>query len=339
MRILLCGSSKFYGVGFSFNRALRQLGHEVHFVDEQDFFGGLSRSFWPKLAYRILGRRPLTYWTYNRHLRRVACSFRPQLVLVTKGMFVRPDTLGLIKIETGATLINYATDDPFNPVVSTSDMRAAIPLYDLYATTKRANIEDLRQAGCRNPVYVGFGYDPELHFPESPMPDEAHCWASDVVFIGGCDADRVPFFEALAQLPHLNLRLYGGYWNRHRKLRSYWRGFAVGREYRLALCSSKIAPCLVRRANRDAHVMRTFEIPACGVFMLAERTEEHLELFEEDKEAAYFSSPQELVDKVRYYLAHDEERQRIAGAGYRRVTSGKHTYKDRLVEIMRMVTA
>lgn len=73
--------------------------------------------------------------------------------------------------------------------------------------------------------------------------------------------------------------------------------------------------------------------------MLSERTDEHLALFTEDKEMACFSSDEELVDKIRYYLAHDAERQRIAQAGYHRVTTGKNTYFDRLQEILVQVEA
>lgn len=80
--------------------------------------------------------------------------------------------------------------------------------------------------------------------------------------------------------------------------------------------------------------MRSFEIPACGTFMLAERTDEHLAVFREGEEAAFFSSPEELLDKARYYLAHDEIRRRIARAGHARVTTGGHTYRDRLREII-----
>jgi spore maturation protein CgeB len=133
------------------------------------------------------------------------------------------------------------------------------------------------------------------------------------------------------------MRLYGGYWERYGELRRFWHGFVLGRDYRLALGCAKIAPCLVRRANRDGHVMRTFEITACGSFMLAERTEEHLELFEEGKEMACFGSPEELVDKVRYYLSHDKERQRIAEAGHRKATEARHTYQDRLERILQAV--
>ena len=84
----------------------------------------------------------------------------------------------------------------------------------------------------------------------------------------------------------------------------------------------------------DGHAMRTFEIPACGGFMLAERTEEHMELFDEGKEADFFGPPEELGDKVRYYLKHDSKRMRMSEAAYQRVTTGRNTYKDRLEQIL-----
>ena len=40
--------------------------------------------------------------------------------------------------------------------------------------------------------------------------------------------------------------------------------------------------------------------------MMAERTAEHLAMFEEGKEAAFFSNNEELLDKCSYYLAHEQ---------------------------------
>jgi hypothetical protein len=145
--------------------------------------------------------------------------------------------------------------------------------------------------------------------------------------------------EPLVEAGNIDLALYGGYWTHTARFRPFARGFAVGRQYRVALHGAAIALCLVRRANRDGHAMRTFEIPACGAFMLAERTEEHLALFREGQEAAFFGSSEELVSKVRYYLAHADERRRIAQAGYNRIVNGGNTYRDRLSELVHAAAA
>jgi len=232
---------------------------------------------------------------------------------------------------------NYATDDPFNPVIATPDLLAGIPRYDLYCSTKRAVMDDLRRAGSPRVAHVCFAYKPALHFPEPPAtPEERRRFSADVAFVGGADEDRLPYVDAIARLPGVSLALYGGYWRRYPRLAAYARGFVTGREYRLALGGAKIALCLVRRANRDGHVMRTFEIPACGAFMLAEDTAEHRELFRPDVEAAFFQSPADLANQIRHYLAHDPDRQRIAQAGHQRITAGGHTYDDRLAQILAM---
>jgi len=68
--------------------------------------------------------------------------------------------------------------------------------------------------------------------------------------------------------------------------------------------------------------------------MLAERTDEHLEVFEEDRDAGYFGTPDEMIDKIRFYLANEPQRRHIAEAGYRKVLAGRHTYTDRLFQII-----
>ena len=285
------------------------------------------------LRYR---RHPVRYTDLNRRLLEEANKFAPQVVLIVMGFPIAPETLHAIKRETGAVLINYATDDPFNERSSPRNVREAIPLYDVYACTKRAIMDDVARAGCGNVQYVRFGYHPSVHFAEAPATaEERNRFAADVAFVGEGDGDRRPFFRTLMKaLPDLNLALYGGLWDLNPNLRRYHRGTVRGRDFRLALGGAKIAVNLVRAQNRDDHVMRSFEGPACGAFMLNERTEEHLALLAEGREAAYFESPEELVEKTRYYLNNRAEREQIREAGWKKTTTGGNTYCDRLMQIL-----
>ena len=144
---------------------------------------------------------------------------------------------------------------------------------------------------------------PSLHFPERARATPRRTtFSSDVVFVGTADADRLPYLDALLSIPRLRLALYGSDWDRQPdRYRRYVRGLAIGREYRLALGGAKIALGLLRSANRDQHTMRTFEIPACGAFLCAERTDEHEELFRERAEAIFFSDPDELKSQITRY--------------------------------------
>jgi spore maturation protein CgeB len=77
---------------------------------------------------------------------------------------------------------------------------------------------------------------------------------------------------------------------------------------------------------------RNFEVPGSGGFLLTERVP-HLErYFELDREVAVFDGADDLSEKARRWLAHDEERAAVAEAGYRRVLA-EHTYDHRFAAI------
>ncbi|MGH7934159.1 MAG: CgeB family protein [Candidatus Binataceae bacterium] len=338
MRILYFETTAYYPSSAHFLEALHELaggrGWTVDFFDEAPY--ARRRSFASRVAARIIGRRPPHCSALNREFTERAINFRPDLVLIGKGQYLAPRTLGALKRATGAVMVNWATDDPFNPMNSSAGVRASIPIYDLYACTKHAIMTDVKAHGCSEAIYVRFGYKTGVHFPEAAASaEEARRFECDVAFIGGADADRAPIFEALVRaLPALRLNLYGGYWERYPALKPYARGIVAGREYRLALAGAAIAINLVRRSNRDDHVMRTFELPACGAFVLAERTSTHEELFAQGREAAFFSDAAELIEEVRRYLADADGRRRIAEAGRCKVLTGHHTYADRLLQIV-----
>jgi|SRR5437588_4635102 len=337
-KVMLVDSSRYYPSNPLFAEALAELaaerGYDWQFIDDAPFFSSLDWSRAAKAVYRLT-RRPLGFRSFNQALIMQAREFRPDVTIIVKGAHVSPETLMRIR-GYGSCLVNFATDDPFNSANSTRELVAGIPIYDIYACTKRAIMPDVIAAGAQQVIYVKFGYKPQVHFPEMPTnEEERRRFSADVTFIGGCDSDRIPFLETLKRcLPGARLRLYGVYWDRVPSLREHWCGFAFGRDFRLAVGSSAVVLNLVRRANRDDHVMRTFEIPACGGFMMCERTTEHEALFQDGREAIFFDSAEDMVSRIEHFIQRPSRRGRIAELGCSTVRSGGNSYRHRLVELL-----
>jgi hypothetical protein len=308
------------------------------FVDEGPTAKRSAGSILGRVAVKLGGWGAVGFTELHNRLLAESVAFVPDVVLIVKGAHVPPSCLRQIKVSTGAVLVNFATDDPFNPKTSSRRWLSALPEYDLVCTPRQANVPDLNAIGVSNVQVVPFAYKPDVHFEErSENSAEEKRFRSDVCFIGGADADRFPYFEELvSRVPDINLALYGGYWDRSRRLAPFWRGFAVGREFRLAVGGASLSVNLVRRANRDDHVMRTFEVPACGGCMLTEATPTHVDLFREGEEAFFFDSPATFVDKVRYLLARPELCRRTARAGRLRILESGNRYDDRLTTIVRL---
>jgi spore maturation protein CgeB len=77
---------------------------------------------------------------------------------------------------------------------------------------------------------------------------------------------------------------------------------------------------------------RDFEVPGCGAFLLTKRSEEIGRYYDVDREVACYDGVDDLTDKIRHYLAHDDAREAVAAAGYRR-TLRDHTYERRFREL------
>src|SRR2546425_1085250 len=226
--ILLVGNGRPHHVGACFQRALRELDYPYRFVDEAPLTPEPPGAWIRRSAGRVPGVLSLARRVFVRAVMATVATFRPDVVLVVKGGFLTPRVLTAIR-RSKAILVNYATDDPFNPRASTREIRASIPLYDVYVTTRRATMGDLVRAGGRQVTWIPFAYDPVLHFPELPRDAaEANDFRSDVAFIGGGDEERASVFAELAGRNHADLRLYGGFLWGYSRFRPCAPGFVFG---------------------------------------------------------------------------------------------------------------
>lgn len=81
---------------------------------------------------------------------------------------------------------------------------------------------------------------------------------------------------------------------------------------------------------------RIFEVLGCGGFLLTMDGDNLRDYYQDGKELVIFKSVKDCAQKIKYYLAHDEEREKIARLGYER-TMREHTYEKRFNDIFRIM--
>lgn len=327
-KIVLVGHPGPAHVGAHLNHAARAQGLQVRFLDVSSAYE--ASVFMAKWNWWLRGRRPSRLRPFSAQVVQACREFRPRWLLAAGMAPIHREALEAIRL-LGIQRLNYLTDDPWNPVVRTHWFLEALPGYEQVFSPRRANLEDLHRSGIRRLVYLPFAYAPEAHFPQPPASPEERCrFDADVVFFGGADRDRLAWVRPLMK-SGLQVHLYGGYWDRFPATRACAKGLADLETLRKAVAGARVTLCLVRRANRDGHAMRSFEIPAMRGCMLTEDTEEHRELFGPEGQAVvYFRTPSEMVEKLRRLLSNEQERTRLAAAAHQRITQGGDTYRDRL---------
>ena len=330
--ILLVGPLKYEGsLASSYKRAFESLGFRVDVFDleaERAKVAPLGH-----LGYRLMAH--LDFFALNakanRRLVRAVSEIKPALVVVFCTAFVRAASILQIKVNLPDTKVINIYPDPLHNLRDYGI--AALPLYDLFCVHTRAAVPYLHQMGCRNPFYLPLAADPFIHHPMPLTQADLDEFSSDLVFVGNWRPEHERLF---VNLEGFDLAIWGpNYWSRYARkgswVRSRWRGRPLdGIEYAKAYLAAKIALDPIDPLNVPSHNMRLFEVAACGVFSLVARTVEVQELFQEGETVACFDGPDELPDKVHYYLAHPDERQRIAQQAYEHVVHGGHTYVDRV---------
>jgi spore maturation protein CgeB len=331
-------------------RAFDRLGHTVQGVHTVDPW---TRAPWLKRQVQRRLQRGSVVDEINRLVLERARKFRPNLVWAEKQEFLRPETIEELR-KLGAKAVHF-TPDPYFCLdwKRTRLMDEAMSAFDALVYCKSYEREQYEGVG-RPTVYMPLGYCDEVH---RPLASEDACWRCAIGFLGGWEPRRERLLHAVAAAG-VEVKIWGGYWEflrdgrwtprRHIILRqlagndcfrfhcdellshAYQGGEVYADDYARALTGSKIGIGFLRKAWPDQHTTRTFEIPACGSLLLADRTEEHQQFFEEGKEAEFFGSCEELVDKVKFYSSNESARKSVADRGYKRCKESGYAYVCRV---------
>jgi spore maturation protein CgeB len=219
-------------------------------------------------------------------------------------------------------VICYNIDDPFGgrDRLLWREFFNALPRYDLIAVVRACNIQEAYDRGARRVLRVFMSADEVAHAPRTLSTEDRREWQSEVVFVGTGFPERGPFLAELVKLG-VPLTLYGNLYQRlpqWPRLKPHWRPAVITENYAKAIDAAKVCLGLLSKGNRDQHTTRSMEIPSLGGVLCAERTTEHLALYEEDREAVFWDTPEECAAKCFALLADTPWREAVAAAGRRR---------------------
>ena len=244
--------------------------------------------------------------------------------------FYDPASLRRLADKYGAALLLYDTDS-CNLYSRRREfiyfVENELPVYDLVFSCSKVTTRFFRESRKLNAVYLPFGAKPL----NVPAPDEK---TLDVLFVGTCDLRRIFMIEGIRD----RVTIYGNRWQRNFPLISdALRGRITDRTvwgeelYRL-LGNTKILLNITRSDFFGAETgvnLRIFEALAGGSFLLTDHCDEIAELFKVGEEIETYRSSGELVEKVAYYLSHEEQRRAIAEKGHAAFLQ-KHTWQARI---------
>lgn len=88
------------------------------------------------------------------------------------------------------------------------------------------------------------------------------------------------------------------------------------------------------KKNIEQMKARMFEVSGCGSFQLSYYVEGLANCYDIDREIGVYKDADDLIEKVQFYLAHDDLRETIALAGHER-TLKDHTFASRFKTVFR----
>jgi len=333
MKILFVGDLNEQGRSFQRYRNIAALSHDVSVVSM--FPIGSAESHRPTLWSRFAAKCgfPKDLTGANGKIKDALSRSVFDVVWIDKGNTIRPGTLRFVRERyPKTTLISCSEDDMYAKHNRSEYYAKGLKYYDIVFTTKTYNLAELKTLGAKRVEFFLDSYDENLHRPLELSPKDQDRYGSDVGFVGTFEGDRAEKMLYLAR-HGIRVRIWGNGWDKWKGKNSNLiiEGRSVdGEDYVKTINATKINLGFLRKINRDETTSRSVEIPACGGFLLAERTERHLALFEEGKEAEFFNSSKELLEKAKRYLADEKSRKRIARAGRERCLKNGYSTREQI---------
>lgn len=289
------------------------------------FLWHLSRriSWWRARANRMLQEQVIS----------IALRTGADILLATKGMNIRPETLNTLK-QQGIRMVIWFPENAANEPYRSWVGRVG-PLWDYFFSFDPA-IHTQIPAGSSTVIRVlPFAVDPAVYATEEPTDGDEQLYRSDVCFIGAPYPDRVRLLESVTDT---NLKIWGWEGWKKTSLARYWQGPLTAAQSARTYASAGVCVNTNVLPHAEGVNVKTFEIPAAGGFQLTDHVAGLSDVLTIGEEVAVFEHPEEFRGNVQYWLAHPEERHAIAAAGRARVLRD-HAMRMRMRQLLAAISS
>ena len=353
MKILVVAPGPKFSTFDTFNyytEAFAALGHEVNTFKYHDYYAyhAGAHAFFHDVEELDEPMQMEVIRISSEYLISRIARTTPDLIFVISGLALPHGTWQWLDEFRNNLKKKFATMVLFteSPYVDESQF-PILEMTDLAATTDKASLGKFLEINPRS-MYVRHAYNPMVH---RMMPySKAH--SADVFMVGTGFPERIELLAGV-DWTGIDLRVFGGSWDEYKDADVLKEYVTLGNiDNRTTVPSyytnSKINVNIFRTAkwpgDNVIHIdpgsaysvsPRCYEIMGCGGFLLTDKRPELLELFKDGRDFVSFDSPESFEDKVRYYLTHEREREKIAINGLRAVAG--HTYIDRAADVVEFV--
>lgn len=328
MKIMLVGyhNPNFTNSTVYRDKAVGYLGHELlSFEDRAFVLPGRIRDRFPVLQAWDLER-------LNRKLIRSAREEKPDICLVVGGQRTLPQTIEAVK-QMGIKTALWTTDAP----VDFKNVLAAAPFYDHLFCAGTEALDIFQRNGLRHAVWLPFGCDPNYHKPVDLTDEDRKEYGKDIAFVGSYYPNREVLLEQLAEF---DIHVWGPYWSRMRSdspLKDKVTSAKLNFDQWVKIYNASKIVIVVHYQDPKVPCHQAspklFEAMACGACVFSDNQRDVKALFDGGRHVVYFNDVHDLKSKIKFYLAHDEERRAIARQGYERVINAD-TYQHRIGKIV-----
>lgn len=192
-------------------------------------------------------------------------------------------------------------------------------LFNCVVTMEPKIYEKRRKEGSRNVFLAKWGVNHYLY--RDLGLERVH----DVVFVGQAYGQR-PAIVAKLREAGINVLAFGRGWPGAKRISQ--SGFIKLYNQSKIVFNTHTTP----KPDLIAMNARDFEAAACGSLIVTQDIPEVRECFEVGREAVVYKDIEEAVEKIKYYLEHEQEREVIVRAGHERVLR-EHTNEKKFREI------